>query len=120
MFDRQFFGTILQEHVRAEVSANPGKVPVIELHLVGGGVLDLCHVVRLADAWLAVEHYTDEDHDEDTGIAFLPYTAIARVMLVMRDEAVRQIGFTMATPPIESPLGLPVQVSPGAKQPPSE
>ena len=42
MFDRMFFATVLPEHVRAEVAANPGKVPIIELYLMSGAVLDLC------------------------------------------------------------------------------
>lgn len=108
MFDRQFFGTILPEHVRAEIAASPGKVPIIELHLVSGAVLDLCHVVRLADAWVAVAHFCREDHYDDTDIAFLPYGTIARVSLTLRDESERKIGFSTARTPLETPSGTPV------------
>lgn len=111
MFDRLFFGTILPEHVRAEVAANPGKVPIIELYLTSGAVLDLCHVVRLADAWLAVAHFCHEDADDDTGVAFIPYGTILRVSLTMRDEDERQIGFSTSSPPLETASGTPVQSS---------
>ena len=113
MFDRQFFGTILPEHVRAEVLANPGKVPVIELHLAGGGVLDLCHIVRLSDAWLAVAHFCRDDDVDDTDVAFLPYLTIIRVSLGMRDKQERQIGFSMTSPPLESPTGVLVPTAVG-------
>jgi hypothetical protein len=110
MFDRQFFSTILPEHVKAEAAANPGQVPVIHLYLAGGAVLDLCHVVRLADTWVAVAHFChDDDLDEDADISFLPYGTIARVELAMRDQKDRQLGFSMANPPIETVTGAPVQ-----------
>jgi hypothetical protein len=111
MFDRLFFSTILPEHVRTEVAANPGKVPVIELYLAGGAVLDLCHVVRLADTWVAVAHFCRDDDFDDADIAFLPYGTIARVELAMRDEKERQIGFSMTTPPLETPAGTPVHAN---------
>jgi hypothetical protein len=114
MFDRQFFSTILPEHVRAEVAANSGKVPIIELYLNSGAVLDLCHVVRLSDAWLAVAHFCHDDTPEETGVAFLPYGTILRVALTMRDENERQIGFSMSNPPLETATGAPVHPSTGS------
>ena len=105
MFDRLFFGTVLPEHVRTEVAANTGKVPVIELHLVGGTVLDLCHVVRLSDTWVAVAHFCREDVFDDADIAFIPYGTIVRVSLSMRDAKEREIGFSMTTPPLETASG---------------
>jgi hypothetical protein len=119
MFDRQFFAAILPEHVRAEVAANPGRIPIIELYLVSGAVLDLCHVVRLADAWVAVAHFSDEDHFDNTDIAFLPYGTITRVSLTMRDEKERQIGFSTSHAPIETPNGTPVLPAVAASQPAS-
>jgi hypothetical protein len=113
MFDRQFFGSVLQEHVRAEIAANPGKAPVVELHLMGGATLDLCHVVRLADAWVAVAYFCREDVFDDVDIAFLPYGTITRVTLTMRSKEERRIGFSTAQPPIETPSGSPVQLRPG-------
>ncbi|MDQ3547940.1 MAG: hypothetical protein M3439_03890 [Chloroflexota bacterium] len=111
MFDRLFFGTILPEHVRAEAAANPGKVPIIELYLASGAVLDLCHVVRLADTWVAVTHFCREDVFDDTDLAFLPYGTITRVSLTMRDAKEREIGFSMTNPPLETPADAPVHAS---------
>ncbi|MEX1157478.1 MAG: hypothetical protein WEC79_00945 [Thermomicrobiales bacterium] len=114
MFDRVFFGTILSEHVRSESAANPGKVPIIELYLVGGAVLDLCHVVRLADTWVAVAHFCREDVFDDTDIAFLPYGTIARVSLSMREAKEREIGFSVTNLPLETPAGTPLQATSGS------
>jgi hypothetical protein len=111
MFDRQFFSTILPEHVRAEAAANPGKIPIIQLYLTSGAVLDLCHVVRLADAWVAVAHFCREDDFDDADISFLPYGTIARVELAMHDENDRKIGFSTTTPPLELPADARVPAS---------
>lgn len=103
MFDRQFFSTILPEHVRTTVSTHPGKVPVLEIHLGDRTVLDLCHIVRLADAWVAVAYFCREDHNDDYDVAFVPYATIARVTLTMQEETDRPIGFDSDASPIETP-----------------
>jgi hypothetical protein len=114
MFDRQFFGTILPEHVQATARNHPGKVPVIELHLGDRTVLDLCHIVRLADTWVAVAHFCADDSFEDYDVAFVPYPTIVRVALTMKRNDERQIGFSADAVPDELPAegSLPVIVTP--------
>jgi hypothetical protein len=102
MFDRLFFSSILPEHVRSSVAAHSGSVPVLELHLLDRTVLDLCHIVRLADSWIAVAYFCREDAPAERGIAFIPYATIARVELTMHDDAEREIGFETGVKPIET------------------
>lgn len=103
MFDRQFFGAILPEHVRTMASAEPERAPVVQLALAGGLTLDLCHIVRLADGWVAVAHYCREGEWEEHEVAFIPYGTIARVTLAMRSREEREIGFRVDEQPIETP-----------------
>lgn len=103
MFDRQFFGTILPEHVRTAVASDPGRVPVIELHLGDRTVLDLCYIVRLADAWVAVAYFCEDDGYNGYDVAFIPYATIARVNLTMKPEEERKIGFRTDATPISTP-----------------
>lgn len=103
MFDRQFFGTILPEHVRTTVAAHHGKVPVLEVHLGDRTILDLCHIVRLADDWVAVAYFCQDDAWDDYDVAFIPYTTIMRVTLTMREQGDRPIGFRTEREPIETP-----------------
>jgi len=103
MFDRQFFGAILPEHVRTTAASHPGKVPVIELHLGDRTVLDLCHIVRLADAWVAVAYFCEDDAHADYDVAFVPYATIGRVTLTMKLGEERQIGFRSDEVPLETP-----------------
>ena len=100
MFDSQFFAQILPQHVRSLVQRHQGKVPVLELHLAGGVTLDLCHVIRLADTWVAVAHFCRDDPEDNTDVAFIPYQTIARVTISMRDTAERRIGFDSELRPV--------------------
>lgn len=100
MFDRQFFAQILPEHVRSLVRSHAGQTAVLELHLAGGTTLDLCHVVRVADTWVAVAHFCRGDREDNTDIAFIPYQTIARVTISMRDQAERRIGFDTELRPV--------------------
>src|SRR5215210_340528 len=101
MFDRQFFQTILPEHVRTTVASHPGRVPVIELLLGNGATLDVCHIVRLSDAWVAVAYFCDDDAYNGYDVTFVPYVTIARVNLTMKPETERHIGFNTDIAPAE-------------------
>lgn len=44
MFDQTFYATVLPDLVKAECAGQPGTVPVVELRLVDGTTLDVCHI----------------------------------------------------------------------------
>jgi cell wall assembly regulator SMI1 len=99
MFDREFFGAILPEHVRRSLAAHDDKTAIVEVHLGDRTVLDLCHVVRLDDKWVALAHYCRDDPHDDVDIAFVPYATIVRVSLTLRSNAERDMGFQMHSEP---------------------
>jgi hypothetical protein len=103
MFDRQFFEAILPEHVRTTAASHPGKVPVLELHLGDRTVLDLCYIVRLADSWVAVAYFCEDDGYNGYDVTFIPYVTIARVNLTMKPREERKIGFRTDQAPILTP-----------------
>lgn len=114
MFDRQFFSVILPQHVRDALATHRGRVPVLELHLIDRTVLDLCHIVRLADGWVAVAYFCREDAWDDYDLAFIPYATIARVTLTLRDTDERAIGFRADQEPIETPSEAQPQIVPAS------
>jgi hypothetical protein len=97
MFDAAFFQKVFPEHVRAECQAQPDRVPVVELHLADGTKLDLCHVVFLADSWLAVAYYRGGHGETELDTAFLPYGVIARVTISLHPRSSRRVGFVVQT-----------------------
>lgn len=50
IFDPNFYREVLPERVTEECHGHPEAVPVVNLHLASGRILDLCHIVHLGGA----------------------------------------------------------------------
>ena len=98
MFEPSFYQTVLPDRVRQECGQRPDHVPVVEFRLAGGTTLDVCHIVHLADKWLAVAYFRDSSACQDMDIAFLGYEMVLRVMLSLHDPRARRLGFTLGQP----------------------
>lgn len=57
--DAHFYARVLPDRVVAQCQGNPGAVPVVNLHLANGRVLDLCHIMHLTERWFAVQYCRD-------------------------------------------------------------
>ena len=97
MFDAAFYRTALPALVRAECEARPERVPVVELHLASGRVLDLCHISHLADAWVACHYFRDTETCEEMDVAFLPYGLISMVTVSLHHPEKRRLGFDVSS-----------------------
>jgi hypothetical protein len=95
VFDATFYKETLPERITRDCEGHPGDTPVVNLHLSNGTVLDLCHVVRLADMWLAVAHFRDSKTCADMDIAFVPYELVIMVTVSMYRPEVRAMGFSL-------------------------
>jgi hypothetical protein len=98
MFEPNFYQTVLPDRVRQECAQRPSHVPVVEFRLADGITLDVCHIVHLADKWLAVAYFRDSSACQDMDIAFLGYEMVLRVMLSLHDPRARRLGFTLGQP----------------------
>ncbi|MBI4200257.1 MAG: hypothetical protein HY535_07280 [Chloroflexi bacterium] len=104
-FDAGFFQQVLPERVALECEGHPESVPVVQVHLANGTVLDLCHIVHLADAWFAVQHFRDARTCADMDTVFLPYGLVAMVTVSLHHPASRRVGFSVQPKPkaVEAP-----------------
>ncbi|MBI4339559.1 MAG: hypothetical protein HY680_06355 [Chloroflexi bacterium] len=93
MFDAQFYRIVLPQRVDQECKGNPQLVPVVTLLLANGRVLDLCHVLQLADTWMAVNYFRDAETCQDMDVAFLPYELVSMVTLSLQHPGSRRMGF---------------------------
>ncbi len=107
MFDVNFYRTVLPERVKAECHSRPGQVPVVQLYLATGRELDLCHIVHLADTWLAVQYFRDAESCEDMDTAFLPYELVAMVTVSLYHPERRRLGFKIDADPARSESEAP-------------
>ena len=98
MFDPGFYQTVLPDRVKQQCAMQSGHVPVVEFRLADGTALDVCHIVHLADKWLAVAYFRDASACQEMDLAFFGYEMVARVTLSMHDPRSRRLGFEIGQP----------------------
>jgi len=94
-FGPSFFLSVLDDRVREQCDQHPESVPVVELHLGDGTMLDLCHVPGLGPQWLAAQFYRDRETCEEMDVTFVPYGLITRVTISMWHRNQRTAGFDL-------------------------
>jgi len=105
VFDAGFYRSVLPERVAQECKGHPDGVPVVMLHLTSGRMLDLCHILHLADTWFAVQYFRDAQTCQDMDTAFLPYELVGMVTVSMQHVASRRIGFDLEHGPVTPDAG---------------
>lgn len=93
VFGAEFYANVLPTRVRTECGVRPETVPVVQLYLSNGRVLDLCHIVHLADDWMACRVLRDSENCDDMDLVFIPYGLVAMVTVSLHHAAQRRIGF---------------------------
>ena len=95
VFGLPFFGTMLTSRFETYCSGAGPEVPQVLLHLAGGAVLDVCHVVELTPRWIAMAVFRDDRTCEQMDLDFVPYELILRVTLSSRPAEERPLGFNV-------------------------
>lgn len=94
-FGPAFFLNHLGSFIRDTCPQPAEALPVVELHLGNGTTLDLCHVIAIADAWLAVA-VRDESHGDShmaMHTALVPYSLICRMSIRATAANEPRVGF---------------------------
>lgn len=97
-FGPAFFLTQLGAFVRERCPMPAEVLPVVEVHLVTGDVLDVCHVIGLAPSWLALAVFDVRDAQGPPAMRteLLPYAAILRVTIRAAATGGKRVGFFAA------------------------
>lgn len=95
-FGASFFLTQLGAFVQESCSVSPG-LPLVQIHLIGGEVLDLCHVIAIAPGWIALAVH-DAAGEREVRTELVPYALVMRVTIRPSQEGSR-IGFDAARTP---------------------
>lgn len=96
MFDQTFYATFLPDLVKAECAVQPGTVPVVELRLVDGTTLDVCHIPYLGPGWLAAACYPAQAPSAALTTEFVRYDLVTRITVSLQESQTRQLGFDLA------------------------
>jgi hypothetical protein len=100
-FGPTFFLTHLAAFVRQQCPDPAEGLPFVHLHLVGGEVLDLCHVIGLTPCWIALAVY-----EEGAGAPprtmrteLVPYELMMRISIRVGQAQGARLGFHQESPP---------------------
>ena len=107
-FGPAFFMTQLRGFAGEKCPDPAAGLPVVQLHLVDGEVLELCHIIGVTPAWVALavneaDHTTSGQHMRTE---FVPFETIARVTLRSSRPESPHLGFEHSmVPRVFSALG---------------
>lgn len=94
-FGPLFFVSQLRGFIRNRCPDPRIRLPVLELHLADGQSLDVCHVVAIAPAWVAVAVYecSPSGGARKMRTEIVPYGMIARITVSTERSSGHPLGF---------------------------
>lgn len=100
-FGPAFFLTQLAAFVRDCCPAPAEALPHVQMHLAGGEVLELCHVIALARRWgaFAIIDTGEGEGERPMRTELVPYEMLARITVRASPGRGAHIGFHQASPP---------------------
>jgi len=99
-FGPTFFLSHLGAFVRASCPSPGERIGVVDVHLLGGEVLEVCHVVSLAPGWVALATFEGgRGAGEVMRTELAPYALITRVSVRSEARASGRIGFEQENAP---------------------
>jgi hypothetical protein len=115
-FGPSFFLTHLGALVRDRCPEAGEVMPVVELHLASGDVLDVCHVIGVTPGWLALAVFEERTMTGPAAMRteLVPYASIHRVTIRAATSDGRRPGFSMKSP--TSPVFESTDAPPSAER----
>ncbi len=98
-FGPGFFYSRLRSYALDHCPDPAAGLPVVEIHLADGDVLDLCHIIGVTPQWVAVAVRDEHGSAERMRTEFVPYGSIFRVTLRSARPEAPQLGFEHARVP---------------------
>lgn len=101
-FGPSFFLGHLAGYVRQRCPSPTEALPVVEVHLMGGEVLDVCHVIGVTPAWVALAVFDSRDTGGPPAMRteLVPYGAMVRVTIRAAATGGKRVGFFAASPAV--------------------
>lgn len=101
-FNAGFFLTHLRGFVLDRCPARDMDLPRVELYLADGAVLDLCHVIAVTPAWVALAVNEEAGGQERPRMRteLVPYASILRVAVRTTPTGTAHVGFDTRHAPV--------------------
>ena len=100
-FGPSFFLDQLGSFVRDRCPDPSESLPLVEIHLLDGSRLDLCHVIAITPSWLALAVREEAPTGEPSRMRteLVPYALVGRVTVRGHPHSERRMGFDTAHEP---------------------
>lgn len=101
-FGPRFFVTQLRAFISNRCPDPSAGLPELEIHLADGQALDVCHVVALAPAWIALAVYecSPAHGARKMRTEIVPYAMIARITISTDRASEGHLGFDVSRAPV--------------------
>lgn len=98
-FGPSFFLGQLGRFVRDRCPDPTENLPMVEVRLVDGETLDVCHIIGVSPRWVMFAVRDAASHRDEMALKLVPYETIQRVGISTRRTEGSSIGFSQAHPP---------------------
>ena len=98
-FGPSFFLGHLGRFVRDRCPDPNENLPVVQVHLATGEILDICHIVGVSPRWAMLAVRESAGHEDGMAIELVSYELIQRVSIRTRRAGSASIGFSQVVPP---------------------
>lgn len=98
-FGPSFFMGHLSRFVRDRCPDPKENLPMVQLRLVDGEVLDVCHIVGVSPRWVMFAVRDGIGHKDEMSLKLIPYDTIQRVSISTRRTEGASIGFSQTHAP---------------------
>jgi hypothetical protein len=96
-FGPAFFADSLGGLVRHRCPDPKEALPAVQLHLVGGAALHICHIIEITPAWIALA--VREEGSPEMRTELVPFETIVRVTVWGSSLEGRRVGFVQEAAP---------------------
>ena len=98
-FGPSFFLGHLGRFVRDHCPDPKENLPVVQVHLADGEILDLCHIIGVSPRWAMLAVRDAAGHGDSMAVELVPYELIRRVRIRTQRAESASIGFSQTRSP---------------------
>lgn len=98
-FGPSFFLGHLGRFVRENCPPAEEHLPIVQIRLADGHVLDLCHIIGVSPRWVMLAIRDTTAHPTDMAIEFVPFEMIQGISIRSRHAEGGSVGFSQSHSP---------------------
>ena len=99
-FGPSFFLSHLGRFVRDHCPAPDEHLPTVQIRLLDGQTLNLCHIIGISPRWVILAIRDPGNHQNEMAIDFVPFEMVQGVRIRTRHAGAASVGFAQVQSPV--------------------